>query len=338
MEIKKYFDQLLDLPQMVNEKLPYNNWNSIVENSESNIPNWINTLFKLAAVGLMLGAFWGGLNYLVATQQGDPVYDMDSPMMTQEWVPRERDSLNRIVEGTGKYKEVQMTDQEGNLQYYQKTDEETGELVFEEDMRLFNTGDGFLGTIGYLLALIFWLYALVPLVNVVRFAGNEISNSKGNILELFLRDAPLALIRAAGYIAALIALFTAITYTFTWFTSIDLGSGDTVWGDAGGILSGFSEFSNIGVVAIATLLEMSDIFSGINPEMLIDRLTDTVSQGSIIEWLETDDIAIVVGAYWNVVVTLIILFINLLLWKWVYKLGHTFVKWVSGPYFPHKSL
>lgn len=338
MEIKKYFDQLLDLPQMVNEKLPYNNWNSIVENSESSIPNWINTLFKLAAVGLMLGAFWGGLNYLVATQQGDPVYDMDSPMMTQEWVPRERDSLNRIVEGTGKYIEVQMTDQEGNLQYYQKTDEETGELVFEEDMRLFNTGDGFLGTIGYLLALIFWLYALVPLVNVVRFAGNEISNSKGNILELFLRDAPLALIRAAGYIAALIALFTAITYTFTWFTSIDLGSGDTVWGDAGGILSRFSEFSNIGVVAIATLLEMSDIFSGIDPEMLIGRLTDTVSQGSIIEWLETDDIAIVVGAYWNVVVTLIILFINLLLWKWVYKLGHTFVKWISGPYFPHKSL
>ena len=30
------------------------------------------------------------------------------------------------------------------------------------------------------------------------------------MLELFLRDAPLALIRAAGYIAALIALFTAI--------------------------------------------------------------------------------------------------------------------------------
>ena len=67
-------------------------------------------------------------------------------------------------------------------------------------MKVFNTGDGFLGTIGYLLALFFWLYALVPLVNVVRFVENEISNSKGNTVRTFLRDAPLALIRAAGYI------------------------------------------------------------------------------------------------------------------------------------------
>ncbi len=338
MEIKKYFDQLLDIPQMVNEKLPFNHWNSMVESSESNIPNWINTLFKLAALGLMLGAFWGGLNYLVATQQGDPVYDMEKPVMTQEWVPRERDSLRRTVEGTGIYIDVQVTDEDGNLQYYQKIDEETQMPVFEEDMKVFNTGDGLLGTIGYLLALIFWLYALVPLVNVLRYAGNEISNSKGNMLELFLRDAPLALIRAAGYIAALIALFTAITYTFTWFTSINLGSGSTVWGDAGGILSSFSDFSNIGVVAIATLLQMSDIFSSLDPQILMSRLTDTMSEGSIVGWLEKDDLIIVVGAYWNVIVTLVILFVNLLLWKWVYKLGHTFVKWISGPYFPHKSL
>ena len=152
MEIKKYFDQLLDIPQMVNEKLPFNHWNSMVESSESNIPNWINTLFKLAALGLMLGAFWGGLNYLVATQQGDPVYDMEKPVMTQEWVPRERDSLRRTVEGTGIYIDVQVTDEDGNLQYYQKIDEETQMPVFEEDMKVFNTGDGLLGTIGYLLA------------------------------------------------------------------------------------------------------------------------------------------------------------------------------------------
>ena len=219
-----------------------------------------------------------------------------------------------------------------------KIDEEIGELVFEQDMRVFNTGDGFLGSVGYLLALFFWLYALIPLVNVVRFAGNEIASSRGNMLELLIRDVPLALIRAAGYIAALIALFSAIGYTITWLTSINLGVGSNVWGDAGGILSSFSEFSNIGIVAIATLLEVSDVFSSVNPEMLMSKLTDTMSEGSLIGWLDTDDLVIVIGAYWNVVVTLIVLFINLIIWKWVYNLGHTFVKFVSGPYFPHKSL
>ena len=337
MVIRNYLNKLLDLPQMVNEKLPMNNWNSIVENSESAIPNWIKTLFKLLALGLMLGAFLGGLNYLIDTQNGDPIFDMDSPVMVEEYVEREYNE-GRLVEGTGKYIQVQLEDNDGNLQFNQEIDEETGELVFEQDMRVFNTGDGFLGSVGYLLALFFWLYALIPLVNVVRFAGNEIASSRGNMLELLIRDVPLALIRAAGYIAALIALFSAIGYTITWLTSINLGVGSNVWGDAGGILSSFSEFSNIGIVAIASLLEVSDVFSSVNPEMLMSKLTDTMSEGSLIGWLDTDDLVIVIGAYWNVVVTLIVLFINLIIWKWVYTLGHTFVKFVSGPYFPHKSL
>ena len=337
MVIKNYLNKLLDLPQMVNEKLPMNNWNSIVENSESSIPNWIKTLFKLLALGLMLGAFLGGLNYLIDTQNGDPIFDMDSPVMVEKYVKREYKE-GRLVEGTGKYIQVQLEDNDGNLQFNQEIDEETGELVFEQDMRVFNTGDGFLGSVGYLLALFFWLYALIPLVNVVRFAGNEIASSRGNMLELLIRDVPLALIRAAGYIAALVALFSAIGYTITWLTSINLGVGSNVWGDAGGILSSFSEFSNIGIVAIASLLEVSDVFSSVNPEMLMSKLTDTMSEGSLIGWLDTDDLVIVIGAYWNVVVTLIVLFINLIIWKWVYNLGHTFVKFVSGPYFPHKSL
>jgi len=257
--------------------------------------------------------------------------------MVEEYVEREYNE-GRLVEGTGKYIQVQLEDNDGNLQFNQEIDEETGELVFEQDMRVFNTGDGFLGSVGYLLALFFWLYALIPLVNVVRFAGNEIASSRGNMLELLIRDVPLALIRAAGYIAALIALFSAIGYTITWLTSINLGVGSNVWGDAGGILSSFSEFSNIGIVAIASLLEVSDVFSSVNPEMLMSKLTDTMSEGSLIGWLDTDDLVIVIGAYWNVVVTLIVLFINLIIWKWVYTLGHTFVKFVSGPYFPHKSL
>ena len=322
---------------MVNEKLPMNRWNSIVENSENSIPNWINTLFKLLALGLMLGSFLGGVSYLADTQNGDPVFDMDKPVMVDKWVPREYVESKR-VEGTGERVEVQAEDENGNLKFYQEVDEETGDLVFEQDMKLFNTGEGFLGSVGYLLAFFFWLYALIPLVNVVRFAGNEISNSKGNMLQLILRDVPLALIRSAGYIAALVALFSAIGYTFTWLTSINLGTGSDVWGDAGGILSSFSQFTDIGIVAIASLLDSSGVLPSLNPEMLLSRLTETMSEGSFIEWLNPDDLVIVVGAYWNVAVALIILFVNLIIWKWVYTLGQTFVKFVSGPYFPHKAL
>jgi len=337
METKKYLNQLLDLPQMVNDKLKVSCWNSMVENSESTIPNWINTFFKLAALVLLLGAFWGGVNYLTETQNGDPAWDMDNPVIGEEFV-YDRDSLGNIIEDSYDIMEVHQKDEEGNLLYYQKTDLETGELVFEQESKIFNTGNGILGFVGYLLAFFFWLYAVISLANVLRSAGNEISNSQGNILELLLRDGPLALIRAAGYIGALLALFAAIGYTVTWLTSIDLGAGSDVWGDAGGFLSVFSEFSNIGVLAIATLMGMTDIFSSVDPQMLMSQLTDTMSEGSVVEWLNKDDLVIVIGSYWNVIVILIGLFVNLLIWKWVYALGHTFVKWISGPYFPHKSL
>lgn len=337
METKKYLNQLLDLPQMVNDKLKVSCWNSMVENSESTIPNWINTFFKLAALVLLLGAFWGGFNYLTETQNGDPAWDMDNPVIGEEFV-YDRDSLGNIIEDSYDIKEVHQKDEEGNLLYYQKTDPETGELVFEQESKIFNTGNGILGFVGYLLAFFFWLYAVISLANVLRSTGNEISNSKGNILELILRDGPLALIRAAGYIAALLALFSAIAITFTWLTSINLGTGGDVWGEAGGLLSLFSEFSNIGIMAIAVLMEMTDIFSSIDPQMLMSELTETMSEGSVVEWLNKDDLVIVIGSYWNVIVILIGLFINLLIWKWVYALGHTFIKWISGPYFPHKSL
>jgi hypothetical protein len=337
METKKYLNQLLDLPQMVNDKLKVSCWNSMVENSESTIPNWINTFFKLAALVLLLGAFWGGFNYLTETQNGDPAWDMDNPVIEEEFV-YDRDSLGNIIEDSYDIKEVHQKDEEGNLLYYQKTDPETGELVFEQESKIFNTGNGILGFVGYLLAFFFWLYAVISLANVLRSTGNEISNSKGNILELILRDGPLALIRAAGYIAALLALFSAIAITFTWLTSINLGTGGDVWGEAGGLLSLFSEFSNIGIMAIAVLMEMTDIFSSIDPQMLMSELTETMSEGSVVEWLNKDDLVIVIGSYWNVIVILIGLFINLLIWKWVYALGHTFIKWISGPYFPHKSL
>ena len=108
MEIKNYFNKLLELPRMVNEKLPMNRWNSIVENSENSIPNWINTLFKLLALGLMLGSFLGGVSYLADTQNGDPVFDMDKPVMVDKWVPREYVKSKR-VEGTGEYVEVDIS-------------------------------------------------------------------------------------------------------------------------------------------------------------------------------------------------------------------------------------
>ena len=38
--MEKILTQLFDLPKMINSKLPMNNFNSMVEDSEHNVANW----------------------------------------------------------------------------------------------------------------------------------------------------------------------------------------------------------------------------------------------------------------------------------------------------------
>ena len=343
MEIKKYLDQAIDLPKMLSDKLPWNCWNSCVSDSEKSIPGWINLFAKLIALAVMLGAVWGSLNYLIATQQGDQVFTDEMVMTEQikegtgmyvedEWVPRE-------------WEEVPLLDDEGNNVYEPAI--EDGDYVYEKDLVMFNTGWNeeewksefeFLGMVGYLLAFLFWLYALFPVVNVIRDAGEEIASSNSNMILFLFKDIPLALIRAAGYIAALLALFAALALAFSWLTSIDLGSSDNVWGGAGEILSGLNEFSNLGIMGIASLMGMFEIFGSINPEEMMGMLEGTMSSTMSVEWLSISGLTAVILGFWNVVVILIGLFVNLILWKWIIALATTFVNWISGPYLPFKSL
>ena len=341
MEIKNYLDQLIDLPKMLSDKLPWNSWNSHVSNSEKGIPGWINLFAKLIAVVFMFGALWGSLNYLIATQDGDQIFTDEMEMTTQKkentggWCDADGDGYEEYVRA--EYEEVPLLDSEGNNVYLPEIDE-NGNYVYEQDMVIFNTGNGFLGTIGYLLAIFFWLYALFPVLNVIRDTGEEIASSSANMILFVARDIPLALIRAAGYIAALIALFTAFALTFAWFTSIDLGTSEFVWGDAGLILSQLQNFGNLGIMAIASVLGTFEMFGAINPEEMMMMLTDTMTPAMMVEWLSLEDLPIVIGAYWNVVVILIVLFVNLIVYRWVITLAVTFVNWISGPYFPHKNL
>ncbi len=57
-----------------------------------------------------------------------------------------------------------------------------------------------------------------------------------------------------------------------------------------------------------------------------------------VDWFDFDQLGQVIGAYIKVISILIFLFVNIILYKWVYSLGSTFVKWISSPYLPFKQL
>ena len=64
--MEKILNQILDLPHMVNQKLPKNNFNAMVEGSEGSFGGWAGTFYKIGALVLLLGmlltAITGGID------------------------------------------------------------------------------------------------------------------------------------------------------------------------------------------------------------------------------------------------------------------------------------
>lgn len=64
--MEKIINQILDLPQMLNQKLPKNNFNEMMDNSEGSVSDWTGKIFKVGAlvvlVGMLLSVINGGMD------------------------------------------------------------------------------------------------------------------------------------------------------------------------------------------------------------------------------------------------------------------------------------
>ena len=45
--MEKIINQILDLPQMLNQKLPKNSFNEMMDNSEGSVSDWTGKIFKV---------------------------------------------------------------------------------------------------------------------------------------------------------------------------------------------------------------------------------------------------------------------------------------------------
>ncbi len=68
--MNKIIDQILDFPNMVNQKLPKNCFNEMMDNSEGSVSDWTGKIFKVGAlvvlVGLLISVITGGMDALNA--------------------------------------------------------------------------------------------------------------------------------------------------------------------------------------------------------------------------------------------------------------------------------
>ena len=53
--MEKIINQILDLPQMLNQKLPKNCFNEMMDNSEGSVSDWTGKIFKVGALVVLVG-------------------------------------------------------------------------------------------------------------------------------------------------------------------------------------------------------------------------------------------------------------------------------------------
>ena len=60
--MEKIINFILDFPQMVNQKLPNNCFNEMMDNSEESVSDWTGKIFKVGALVVLVGMLWSVAN------------------------------------------------------------------------------------------------------------------------------------------------------------------------------------------------------------------------------------------------------------------------------------
>mgnify|MGYP001565792626 CR=1 FL=1 len=84
--MKNFLNQVLDLPQMINSKLPMNNFNSLVSDSESGIASWVGKFYTVSALVVLVGSIIAVLSPIWSGGMGEGIDIVGSVLTIIIWV------------------------------------------------------------------------------------------------------------------------------------------------------------------------------------------------------------------------------------------------------------
>ena len=181
--------------------------------------------------------------------------------------------------------------------------------------------------ISNILSILLWVCIAFPIAQIIRNVGDGLGNSKSNTIGLVFLDIPVAIIKMAGYILAMVGLFAAVATLVNFITTLNVSDGgvDVAELTAGASLATNTLFSMMNELGMGQFAEMmGDMMAG--PDM-----------GDGDAWTVAGAMG-VLGSFISIVVVLVNLYINVMVYQFLYGLASTLVKWVKAPYLPFKSL
>ena len=183
--------------------------------------------------------------------------------------------------------------------------------------------------IGAIISILLWACAAFPIAMIIRNTSDGLSASKSNIINLIFLDLPVALIKLAGYVLAMVGLFAAVSALLSFITTLNISNG---------LGKDFSDLAGIGTMGTTILFEiMENIGMGDFSRMMAEWMHPNLDMSGGDAWTVAGVMG-VFGAFIAVLITLVNLYINVVVYQFLYGLASTLVKWVKAPYLPYKAL
>ena len=356
--MKDYLNKVLDFPKTINKMLPQNHFSEMVNNSEKSIYDWIGQVFRILAfvflVFMLSNVIVDGFKYLTNGSNGfneSFVEDIEDEGEEEE-VNNSYYTITLLNPETTDDEDEEESRNETiylasqTFDYFQIDEEMQKDIAAGDDVEelIFNVGfvedgaesddPGTLGIIANILMILLFSYAAFPLSQVISHAGNSVAKSHDNMIKFLFRDLVLVVIRAAGYILGLVLLFSAFAGVISFVFDESLFVPEIPFAETLGLILLIPLTALDGLLGI--LLDDGAVLGiGFVSEAL--SLIDTPQTFAVDSW-SLDGLKTLLTMFASVLMVFVVLFVALPIWEFIIGLVTALIKWIKGPYFPHKAL
>ncbi len=193
--------------------------------------------------------------------------------------------------------------------------------------------DGGLAKVGSVIAILVLMYAAFPIAKLIKSKGDALGESHNGMVSFVFNDFVKTNIRLIGEVVAIVGLAAAFNLTLSFVLDNNLytsASGNLMLDTLAPIYTFPMEALNA-VLKITGLHFIGDFINNATSYRM--TASSANSFGGDFRW-DINDLVVVFGAYINVLLGLVFMYINLAIYGFLYSLIETLVKWVAAPSLP----
>lgn len=182
-----------------------------------------------------------------------------------------------------------------------------------------------MGKVGSVLSFLVLAYSAFPIANIIRSRGESLGESHAGMVSFVFKDFVMTNIRIFGEVMAVIGLSLALnaTLSFVFDTNLFTSYMDN------SVMSSFTDLYSFPINTATSLMSMlhADFMSNAVNALMGMRFDSDVIYGSDFVW-NPRDLGMVANSYFNVLLGLVILYVNLAIYTYLYAIVSAVVNFI----------